>query len=315
MLVAKRSFIAASLFILTLSPQAIFAWGEQGHRAVGDIAEKRLKPEVRAKVQALLGKETLADATTWADQVRSDRQYDYMKPWHYVTIPDGETYNQSAKNPNGDLIAKTVEIIKAMSGSERAKLSASEQLFYLRLLAHFIGDIHQPLHVSTAKDRGGNLCYVRFFGAEVNLHTLWDSKLLERDDQKVRLAEVVDTPARLQALSSALTSKTSVLSWAQESQDYRDSVYPPPKSRDYCQASGGPVKASEAFDYHVHDSHESDDEAFFRLSYEMNDLVRLPKDSLPELGEAYHKRHVSYVHDRILTAGIRLADTLNKLFK
>jgi hypothetical protein len=50
----------------------------------------------------------------------------------------------------------------------------------LQLLAHFVGDIHQPLHVSHPDTRGGTTIDLRFAGDRMTLHRLWDSALLER---------------------------------------------------------------------------------------------------------------------------------------
>ena len=45
-------------------------------------------------------------------------------------------------------------------------------------LVHFVGDVHQPLHVGDNRDRGGNATQVRFLGDGTNLHQLWDSGLI-----------------------------------------------------------------------------------------------------------------------------------------
>ncbi|KAJ2912954.1 hypothetical protein MD484_g7457, partial [Candolleomyces efflorescens] len=48
-----------------------------------------------------------------------------------------------------------------------------------RFLVHFVGDLHQPLHL-TGRDRGGNLAKVCFDNRETNLHSVWDTPLLTR---------------------------------------------------------------------------------------------------------------------------------------
>src|SRR5512132_306726 len=52
----------------------------------------------------------------------------------------------------------------------------------LRFVTHLIGDIHQPLHASFAEDRGGNSVDVRFNGRKENLHSLWDTALVELEE-------------------------------------------------------------------------------------------------------------------------------------
>lgn len=50
-----------------------------------------------------------------------------------------------------------------------------EALFFL---VHFVGDVHQPMHLGRASDRGGNSIQVTFNGRKTNLHSLWDTGLL-----------------------------------------------------------------------------------------------------------------------------------------
>jgi hypothetical protein len=58
----------------------------------------------------------------------------------------------------------------------------SEKRIALRFVAHLVGDIHQPLHAGFAEDRGNNSVDVRFNGRKTNLHTLWDTGLVELED-------------------------------------------------------------------------------------------------------------------------------------
>ena len=62
----------------------------------------------------------------------------------------------------------------------RDMLPSAERTEALKFLIHFVGDIHQPLHVSHARDRGGNDIKVEFFHDRTNLHRMWDSGLIRR---------------------------------------------------------------------------------------------------------------------------------------
>src|SRR5258708_33014438 len=75
-----------------LLPSLLFGWGKTGHRVVGQIAENHLSPKAAKAVRELLGVEPLAMVGTWADEIRSDPAWKKAEPWHYVNIPDGETY-------------------------------------------------------------------------------------------------------------------------------------------------------------------------------------------------------------------------------
>jgi hypothetical protein len=197
-----------------------FAWGPTGHRATGWIADKYLSKKARKAVEKLLKGQSLAMMATWMDDVRSDSTYDHMVDWHWVTIPFGQTYDQTTKNPNGDIIATLERIITELKSK---KLSDAEQAERIKILIHLVGDIHQPLHVGGLDDRGGNNVKVNWFRNETNLHSVWDSYMI--DDTKLsytELAQSLDKPAPAQLQS---WQKTSVREWAKESQSYKDNVY------------------------------------------------------------------------------------------
>jgi hypothetical protein len=214
----KKSTLLFALLIAFSLPS--FAWGPTGHRATGWIAEKYLSKKARKAIDKLLKGQSLAISSTWMDDVRSDSTYDYMEEWHWVTIPFGQTYDQTTKNPKGDIIATLERIIAELKSK---KLSEAEQAQRIRILVHLIGDIHQPLHVGGKDDRGGNNVKVNWFRTESNLHRVWDSDMI--DDTKLsytELAQSLDKPtqAQLQAWQ-----KASVRDWANESQALKDNVY------------------------------------------------------------------------------------------
>jgi hypothetical protein len=209
-----------NLVILLCIAFTSFGWGPTGHRATGNIAEKYMNKKARAAVKKLLKGQSLAIASTWMDDVRSDSSYDHMVDWHWVTIPFGQTYEQSVKNPNGDIIATIERMITELKSK---KLSADEQAERIKILTHLIGDLHQPLHVGGKTDRGGNDVKVMWFRTESNLHRVWDSDMI--DDTRLsytELANALDEPTK--ELMSAW-QKLSVRDWAKESQTYEKQVY------------------------------------------------------------------------------------------
>jgi hypothetical protein len=204
-------------FLLSLSCSG---WGPTGHRVTGWVAEKYLNKKARTVVQKLLHGQSLAIASTWMDEIRSDSAYDYMADWHWVTIPDGELYQATSKNPNGDVI-QTLE--RLMNAIKAGKLTPEEQLSSLRILIHLIGDIHQPLHVGARPDRGGNEIQVMWFRNSSNLHRIWDSDMI--DDTRLsytELAQSLETPSGEQIHA---WQNSSVYDWARESQSYQNQVY------------------------------------------------------------------------------------------
>jgi len=166
-------------FILVF-PANAFAWGMLGHRVTGGIAEHYLNPKAKAEIKKLLGNESLAMATNWADFIRSDRFYDYLGPWHYININTGLSRQEVMKflkeDTGVDLYTKLNFLVRELKSR---KLPADKQAFYLKLLIHFIGDAHQPMHIGRPEDRGGNNIKLYWFGEPTNLHRVWDEQLIE----------------------------------------------------------------------------------------------------------------------------------------
>lgn len=208
------------LLSLTLFSFEALAWGNIGHRVVGQIAESRLTPKTLAKVYALTGKETLADLANWPDWIKSDEAWNHASTWHYVSIPDGQSYEDITRNPNGDIVQAITRFAKEVGDQSLPKQKRWEALAFL---VHLVGDIHQPLHVGKADDQGGNAVKMTWFDKPTNLHEIWDEKLIEMEkmsysdytrfiDKQDRSREVVWAQAPLQV-------------WMQESQRLRSMVY------------------------------------------------------------------------------------------
>lgn len=208
------------LFVAPANNNSATFWGQTGHRIVGDIASDYLNPKARKAVDRVLGSTSMAIGSTWMDRIKSDPAYDHTHDWHWVTIPDGMTYEETEKNPDGDLINALRTIIRELkSGS----LSAKEETKKLKMLIHLVGDIHQPLHVGTGKDRGGNGTKVEWFYEDSNLHRVWDSEII--DDTKLSYTEfstAINHPTKKQIKK---WQESKVLDWAYESMELRDQVY------------------------------------------------------------------------------------------
>jgi hypothetical protein len=151
-------------------------WWDLGHRLVARLAEPLLTAEARAAARDLLGGQSLADASVWADNIRHYRR-DTDK-LHFVNIPLAATSYDSARDcPRGECIIAAIERDRRILADTAA--SADERAEALRFLIHFIGDLHQPLHVADDVDRGGNQRRVVFLGRPTDLHKVWDGELVE----------------------------------------------------------------------------------------------------------------------------------------
>lgn len=212
------------LALLSL-PAPALAWGQTGHRVTGAIAEAHLSGLARAKIQQILGHETLVEASTWPDEMRSDPAAFWQKtatPWHYVTVPPGQTHAHVGAPPEGD----AASALKRFAATLRdPKASLEDKRLALRFIVHVVGDLHQPLHAGKPGDRGGNDVKVSFFGDETNLHSVWDSGLIDR--RQLSFSEYAAFLARRIAPGDVVAwwnSDPNV--WIGESTKLRDTIYP-----------------------------------------------------------------------------------------
>jgi hypothetical protein len=164
------------------------AWGQNGHRIVGEIAESYLTPKAKAAIQKILGTESMAMASTWADFIKSDTSYRYLNAWHYADYEKNLNYEALQNTLKTDTTTDAFTKINFLVAELKKKnLSQEKKLMYLRLLIHIVGDVHQPMHVSPEGDQGGNDIKVTWFGQSSNLHRVWDEQLIE--DQKLSYTE------------------------------------------------------------------------------------------------------------------------------
>lgn len=177
----KILFIALSL---SISFQA-FAWGQTGHRVTAQIAEDHLNRKASRMVKKLLGDVDMAEASTYADEQRSNPIEFWKKtasPWHYVNVHKGKIYESAP--PEGDAVTALEMFSKQIKSKES---SIEEKQLALKFIIHIIGDLHQPFHSGTDLDRGGNDVKVTFFGEESNIHRVWDEHLI--DNQRLSYTE------------------------------------------------------------------------------------------------------------------------------
>lgn len=219
-------FLSIFIFGFSSATNEALRWGQIGHRTTGYIAEQYLTEKAAAEVKRVLGNESLAEVSTWMDEVRSDGGYDYMAPWHYVTIPEGETYETVEKNPDGDILWA---IDKMVTELEEGGLSPEQEAENLKVLVHLVGDLHQPLHVGNGSDRGGNDVRVQWFGGNSNLHRVWDSEMI--DDKQLSFTELTRFINHATEEQVEEWQSSSVHDWAYESQDLLPQVYDTPENK------------------------------------------------------------------------------------
>jgi nuclease S1 len=172
--------IALAMLIAFQTATPAFAWGRLGHRVISRLAEKELTLAAKAAIAQLLEPgESLADASTWADEVRGRMRH--TAPWHYVDVPlDAPKYDakfSADDSKHGCVVDKINEFRKVIGDKSR---SIEDRRFALRFLVHCLQDMHQPCHVGDNHDKGGNDTQVRWYEKGSNMHRVWDSGIIER---------------------------------------------------------------------------------------------------------------------------------------
>jgi hypothetical protein len=196
----------SQVVVLLLCAAPALAWGPEGHRIVGELAQRELSPQAAAAVADLLRGEpepTLAGVSSWADQLRNSDpdRFKRTSRWHFVNFPrDDCNYVPPRDCPNGDCVIAAIDAqrnVLADPGQPRqARIDA------LKFLVHFVGDVHQPFHAGYADDRGGNSyqvslrtsippeAYARDSYVDgvqgTNLHAVWDYYIVANHDTDAR---------------------------------------------------------------------------------------------------------------------------------
>lgn len=221
--VIKRNSIMAKKILIIIALFGAYSagsWGLTGHRVVGLIAQKHLTKKAKKNLHRVLGHQSLAQNANWMDFIKSEPKYNYMKPWHYCTIPDGKTYVETGTPKEGDIIW-AITHFKGQLTSDT--LTLDEERFAIRALIHLVGDIHQPLHVGNGEDRGGNDVKIKFFWKSSNLHSIWDSGMI--DYEKLSFTEWATFVDHNEKGEIERLQNSTPLDWANESKALRSSVY------------------------------------------------------------------------------------------
>ena len=170
------------LIVYTLLFSFVLGWGKTGHRITGKIAETYLTKNAKTQIKKIMGHHDLSRMSNWADEIKSDPNWKIANDWHWCTIPDGESYKKDKHS--GQAVEKINEFIATLKNKKSKK---EEKQIALKFIVHLIGDLHQPLHVGNGLDRGGNDVRLKWFNESTNLHSIWDSKLI--DFQKLSYSE------------------------------------------------------------------------------------------------------------------------------
>ncbi len=159
-----------------LAAQSVLAWGQKGHDVTAYIAECHLTPKAAKKIDKALSGHSPVYYANWLDNASHTPEYAYTKTWHYLNVDEGHTIETMPKCADGDVLTAVTTLRDKLA---QGGLSPEEEETSLRMLIHLVGDMHCPMHAGRLSDRGGNRRPVLFFSTRTNLHSVWDSSLVE----------------------------------------------------------------------------------------------------------------------------------------
>lgn len=206
--------IGLVLILLLVNVQGSAAWGPQGHRIIALIAEAHLQPEVKKNIQEKFNINNLADVAIWADEIRKKQKEE--NPWHYTNIEEGQwTYNAERDCPLGACVTGKIHEFSGVLADSSVSLKQRKDA--LKYLVHFVGDVHQPLHLGNKKDRGGGTLHFPYMGKKVSLHFLWDGGLIEWKSPLLQYASRLNK--RVFEDEVAMWNRSTISDWANESRN------------------------------------------------------------------------------------------------
>ena len=168
--------------IMLMDVTSAFGWGAKGHDVVAAIAEQHLTCKAKRKIKKLLDGKSIVYYSSWMDNIQNspywENGYNKTKTWHYANVDEGLTYQTMTKNPDGDVV-NGLEMLTREMTENYDNLTDSMRVDYLKMIVHMVGDLHCPMHAGRLSDRGGNGTKVKWFGQNTNLHSIWDSKIVD----------------------------------------------------------------------------------------------------------------------------------------
>ncbi|KAF9890408.1 hypothetical protein FE257_006076 [Aspergillus nanangensis] len=275
--------------LLSLILPSTHGWGDVGHRTVAYLAEKYLDNRGIQLVDDLLSQDEtpeISDAAVWADTVK--RALPYSRPWHYIDAVDNPPESCGLDYQRDCNEGCIISALENMTHRVRNPFQPiNEQAESLKFLIHFLGDLHQPLHVEN-KSRRGNDIPVTFDNrhTDTNLHSIWDT----------------DIPHKINGLKHNLKhhdEKTAAAEWAYRL--YSSGKLPPLPAED-CVDVIDPLKCLLLW--------AGETNAINCAFVFKNGVEWLERENL---GGEYYDGAVPVVEEQIRRAAVRLAAWLNAL--
>eukprot|EP01102_Stenamoeba_stenopodia_P021479 TRINITY_DN8660_c0_g2_i2.p1 TRINITY_DN8660_c0_g2~~TRINITY_DN8660_c0_g2_i2.p1 ORF type:complete len:287 (+),score=58.98 TRINITY_DN8660_c0_g2_i2:108-968(+) len=281
----SSSVIFAFVFTLLFARSA-FAWGVEGHALVAQLAFERLSPAAQKAVLNYISPYTsVLNVSSQADDYDHTSAGRWSAPLHYVNMPKGATAFSEANDcpdPPSCVVQAILNYTAILQHSLINPDWRDGEPSPLAFLIHFVGDVHQPLHMGYSYDDAGNEVQVRFFETYTNLHEVWDGSIITKWQS--------DLYSALDELQEMISSNNTLVSEALSS-------------------SSPAVWGTESFQYVRFDVYNFDGEEEF-----VQDAPPKPFSSTPYLGTDYYDHNLPIIKTQLIRGGVRLAQLLEELF-
>jgi hypothetical protein len=190
-----------------------WAWGDTAHQVICETAFRLAKPATQAEIQRLINSDPSATFPDFSESCVLPDHPRIRASEHFLNLPRDSAGLTSDNCPLAQKCVLTAILsdLKIVSSKDEPD---AKRLLALESLGHWVGDIHQPLHVSFEDDRGGNT--VKVSGCARNLHAVWDSCLV---DYSVGSDVVKATASLMATITPAMQAqwiKASPRDWANE---------------------------------------------------------------------------------------------------
>ena len=271
-----RYLIAVALALGGMTGNA-FAWGNTGHMIVCEIAFRLVAPDTRAAIQKLVKSDKNPKFDTFSKACTAPDHPHVRKPEHFINLArNAERLTSNDSCPGAAVCLLTA--IKNDRAIVASKAKPKDRLIALRFVGHWVGDIHQPLHVSFKDDKGGNFIGVSGKCSDV-LHSAWDTCMVEHalgKDVAAATTKLVD--AITPEMKAKWTASDRPMDWANESFELAEAA-----DTKYC-------------------------------SMQPPHLCQSPSPKTVKIDDAYLQTNEPVIRQRLQQAGVRLARLLDKAF-